>query len=191
MHHELEFPLKGKRNYVHGTSLFNAIVSIARDEGFSSGRANISFKHMLENTLCTVEHRKPTASDAVAAELQADDGSRLHLCINPAERKGAVQREEYDEAAICRGSALGERSIALDGATHDDAIEIVVSLCKKMHLDLVDDSRKWVFSRYLGAFPLPPIKHLEIIISKQVGTHLTCNEVRVAGKKIGEVFFSC
>jgi hypothetical protein len=57
-------------------------------------------------------------------------------------------------------------------------------------LEVVADSKKWVFSRYLGQFPIPEAKKVEIRIVKQVGVKLTKSDVLVNDEKIADLFFS-
>ena len=54
----------------------------------------------------------------------------------------------------------------------------------------VDSSKKWVFSRYDGQFPIPEMDKVELRITKQVGTRLTCSDVLVNGEKIADMYFS-
>ena len=88
------------------------------------------------------------------------------------------------------GALVDGNSITLVNPKHKDLIELVVSLCKKLHLEVVADSKKWVFSRYLGQFPIPEAKKVEIRIVKQVGVKLTKSDVLVNDEKIADLFFS-
>lgn len=192
MAQELEFAFKGKRDYVHGTSLFNAALDVARAQGLGDGTIDIAFKHMITTPRCELELRKPGPRDAVAARIQNDAGVTLELCVNPAESEAEeAQREPYDESAMCRDSEIFGTSITLSTTGHDDAIEVLVALCKKMHQASIDGSKKWVFSRYRGIIPLPVLTDIEIVTTKRVGVRLTCNAVYVGGHKIGDMFFSC
>ena len=192
MKQELEFAFKGNRDYVHGTSLFNAALDVARGQGVAKGTIDIAFKHMITTPRCLVALGKPGPQDAVAARILDDAGRSLELCINPAHGDaGEAQRVAYDEAAICRDSEISGTSITLVSSSHDDAIEVLVALCKKMHQASIDGSKKWVFSRYRGTVPLPTLADIEILTTKRVGVRLTCNAVYVGEHKSGDMFFSC
>ncbi|MCB5161519.1 hypothetical protein [Marinomonas algarum] len=187
---KLNFPFKGAREYVHGTSLFNAVVQAAVDKGLSSGEVNVSFKSMIHNPECVLEWRKPTPQDAVVAKFTSPYSEDAVICINEAKITGVAKRQDFDELEVCRGAVLGDMTITQEEPHHEDRIELLVSLCKKMHLECIDNSKKWVFSRYNGQFPIPKLEKVELRITKQVGTRLTCSDVIVNGCKIGDMYFS-
>jgi len=190
MREKLKFALKGNRNYVHGTSLFNALVSAAEHCGCGEGKINVSFKQMIRNPLCILEQREPTAQDAVVARIVGQEGVQFTLAINEASETEEADRQAFDEPEVCRGAMVGEKSIIQHSPHHQDLIELLVSLCKKMHQECVDASKKWVFSRYDGQFPIPEPDKVELTITKQVGTRLTCSDVLINGTKIGNIYFS-
>jgi hypothetical protein len=185
-----KFVFKGSRYYVQGTSLFNAVVDAAKKEGCVEGTLNISFKRMVHNPLCVIEKRAPGTEDAVVAKISCEGGSPFVLTVNEALETDETEREEFDEPEVCRSAVTGDKRITQDQPHHNDLIELLVSLCKKMHQECVDSSKKWVFSRYDGQFPIPEPKKIELIISKQVGTRLTCSDVLINGEKIGDIYFS-
>lgn len=186
----LKFVFKGDRNYVQGTSLFNALIEAAGQRGLAEGRINVSFKRMTHNPVCTLEERAPTAADAVVAKIAGSDGKSYSLCINAATETEEAVRQEFDEPEACRGSIVGDKSIVQEKPHHPDRIELLVSLCKKMHQNCVDSTKKWVFSRYDGRFPVPAMEKVEIRITRQVGTRLTCSVVLVNGEKVADMYFS-
>ncbi|OHY79845.1 hypothetical protein [Marinobacter sp. AC-23] len=190
MPESLKFAFKGNRNYVQGTSLFNALVHAAGQRGLTEGMINVSFKRMIHSPVCVLEQRSPTTDDPVAAKISGKDGESFGLCINESSETEVADRQEFDEPEVCRGAVLGEKSIVQENPHHQDRIELLVSLCKKVHQECIDDSKKWVFSRYDGQFPIPAPDKVELRITKQVGTRLTCSDVLVNGEKIGDMYFS-
>lgn len=186
----LKFVFKGSRNYVHGTSLFNALEHAAEQRGLANGKINVSFKKMIHNPLCILEERMPTTEDSVVAKITSSDGVTITLCVNEATEVEITDRQEFDELEVCKGAVLGENSIVQENPHHRDLIELLVSLCKKMHQVCIDDTKKWVFSRYDGFFPIPAPHKVELRITKQVGTRLTCSDVLVNDQKVGDMYFS-
>lgn len=185
-----QFVFKGSRDYVQGTSLFNAVVEAAKERGCAEGTLNVSFKRMIYNPVCRIEQRTPNAEDAVVAKFVCDGDSAFTLAVNEAPETGEAKRQEFDEPEVCRGAVTGDKRITQDQPHHKDLIELLVSLCKKMHQECVDSSKKWVFSRYEGQFPIPEPKNVELVIIKQVGTRLTSSDVLINGTKIGNIYFS-
>lgn len=190
MRKHLCFPFKGSREYVQGTSLFNAVIQTAEDIGLTTGTVSLSFKDMIHSPECILEQRAPTADDAVVAKISVSDSDDITLCINSAQTLTDARRDTFDEAEACRGAEVGDMSIKQINPHHQDRIELLVSLCKMMHLECIDNSKKWVFSRYNGLFPIPCPQEVELRITKQVGTRLTCSDVIVNGCKIGDMYFS-
>lgn len=186
----LKFVLKGSRNYVHGTSLFNALSQAAGERGLPAGNINVSFKHVIYNPVCVLEQRPPMAEDSVVAKISAQNAEGFVLCISEALETEETTREEFDEELVCKGAVVSAKSITQENPQHLDLIELIVSHCKKMHLESVDASKKWVFSRYDGQFPIPKPEKLELRIIKQVGTRLTCSDVLINDVKIGNIYFS-
>jgi len=190
MSKSLKFVFKGNRHYVQGTSLFNELVTASEERGLGEGKINVSFKHIISNPLCILEERSPTAADSVVAKVANKKGVSVTLCINEAPDTVEPSRQEFDETEVCRGAVLGDKSIRQKKPHHEDRIELLVSLCKKMHLACIDDTKKWVFSRYDGRFPIPALEDVELQITKQVGARLTCSEILINGEKIGDIYFS-
>lgn len=191
MKKQVNFVFKGNRDYVHGTSLFNAIVNNIVDQGIQKGALDISFRKMVHSSVCIIENRGFGPEDAVTAHVSKSEGDdALALVLYEDDSVEDPVRVEFDEEAVCQGAIVDGNSITLVNPKHKDLIELVVSLCKKLHMESVADSKKWVFSRYLGHFPIPEAKKVEIKIVKQVGVKLTKSDVLVNDKKIADIFFS-
>lgn len=185
------FPLKGARQYVHGTSIFNAFVNAAKDAGYTQGNIDIVFKKIVSNPDCLIQIRASLPDDSsVAVVSGAVDNSQITLCLVPADHMGPVIRVEYDEEAVCAGAVIEGSRISSQSATHDDEIELLIALCKKLHQSYFNADKKWLFSRYKGRFPLELSGEVSLSITKNVGTKLTCSDVVSGGRKVGEIFFS-
>lgn len=190
MSETLTFGFKGSRNYVHGTSLFNALVQAAGRRDLGEGKISLSFKHMIYNPACILEERSPAANDSVVAKITGNHAEHFVLCINESSKIKEAERQKFDEQEACRGSVVSDKIIVQHRPHHQDRIELVVSLCKKMHLECVDAKKKWMFSQYCGVFPIPEPEKVEIRITKQIGSRMTCSDVLVNDQKIADIYFS-
>jgi hypothetical protein len=190
MSETLQFVFKGSRNYVHGTSIFNALIQAACQRGLVNGKIDLSFKHMIHNPLCILEERSPSSDDFVVAKVSGNKGERFVLCIKESSETKEADRHEFNENEVCRDSVVSDKKIVQYNPHHPNRIELLVSLCKKMHLECVDDTKKWVFSRYNGQFPIPKPQKVELCIIKQIGSRMTCNDVLINDQKIAEIYFS-
>lgn len=182
-------PFKGHRDYVHGTSLFDSVVSVARTRRVASGRVDLAFHRMLRNPLCVIEARASVRDDAAVARIESERGECINLAINPSTESGEVSRVPYDEEQICEPSVLSAKGISLTEADHDSAIEVAVALCKRMHQRLLDDERKWMFARYQGLFPIPAKLEYQLCLQNNFGTKLTRTELRIGGQQWAQIFF--
>lgn len=184
------FPLKGARQYVHGTSIFNAFVNAAKDAGYTQGNIDVIFKKMVSNPGCFIQMRASLPEDSSVAVVTGADNSKTTFCLVPADCIGPITKVGYDEEAVCAGAVIEGSSISVKNATHDDEIELLVALCKKLHQTYFDIDKRWLFSRYKGRFPLELSGEVALSIAKNVGTKLTCSDVVSGGVKVGEIFFS-
>jgi len=137
-----------------------------------------------------LEEGVTNGSEGAVARIVGRNGEKLAMSIHESTATGEALRQDFNETEVCRGAVVGEYSIAQNLPHHKDCIELLVSLCKKMHQECVDSNKKWVFSRYDGQFPIPESDHVELRLIKQVGTRLTCSDVLIGGKKIGQMYFS-
>lgn len=184
------FPLKGSRQYVQGTSIFNAFVSAATSVGHAQGNIDVTFKKMVSNPDCLIQERASQSEDSSVALVTGLDGSKTTFCLVPAEAKGQISRVGYDEDAVCAGAIIDGCSIAVQSPTHKDEVELLVALCKKLHHVYFETDKKWLFSRYKGRFPLELAGDVKLSIAKNIGIKLTCSDVFSEGAKVGEIFFS-
>lgn len=186
----LKFVFKGSRNYVHGTSLFNALTQAACQRNLAEGKIDLSFKHMIHNPVCILEERSPSADDFVVAKITGNHGEHFVLCLNESPEAEEAEHREFDEKKVCYGSVVSDKMIVQYNPHHHNLIELIVALCKKMHLECVDATKKWVFFRYSGQFPIPVPEKVELRITKQIGSRMTCSDVLVNDEKIADIYFS-
>ncbi len=188
---QVSFPFKGNRDYIQGTSVFNAIVTFSQQIGIKQGTIDINFKAMIESPNCVIELRAAQSDDAVSANIScAQSGKKISLVVNPSSITSPMHRVKYDETNICKNSDVSELTISQKNLSHEDRIELVVALCKKLHIETIDHNKKWIFSRYKGEFPILIDKELRLNVVKRVGTRLTCSDVLADNKKIAQIFFS-
>lgn len=186
---KIVFPLKGERDYVHGTSLFD---EVERVSGLQSDGAevDISFRKMIHNPSCTLEIRPAKTDDSVIARIVKDSGEVLTICVNSSNEIVESVRIEYNEALICKYAKVDGSKIKSSLPNGFSNIEVVVALCKELHNAYIGNECKWIFSRFKGRMPLILERNIDLRIIKTVGTRLTCSEIFSAGNKVGEIYFS-
>lgn len=187
----LQFPFKGARQYIHSTSIMDAILEFSLPVPKPFG-IDFLFKKKILVSCCRVELREPEASDHVVIRVLPNAKSStppVFICINP--ESGCLQsrRIPYDEdhiSTVAVVSGCGIRSAVVDGFSDS---EIAVALCKRLHLEVVNANRKWVFSRYTGRFPLRLEGEIELVIAKRLGERMTCTDLYSSGELVGQIYF--
>lgn len=162
----------------------------AKTLGFAEGHIDLFLKRRVVNPACIIEQREPLDGDSAIAKITSETGERTSLCLITDSYAGESCYQEYDEEQLCKRAAVSGQIISLPSATYPSEIELLVALCKKLHLTIFE-IKPWVFSRYAGRYPLRINgKAVQIQIKKAVGTKLTCSDVYSDKEKIGEIYFS-
>lgn len=186
------FPLKGSRDYVHGTSIFDELVRSLPSLGLEESQVDLAFHRMIYDSICRVEIRDAIPGDSVVAKFTTIQGDQVVVCLNGAESDNVAERVPYDEETLARQASIQNGSICSAVVDGYSDVEHMVALCKRLHLEHYQgEAKRWVFSRYRGIIPLHLDGDVRITIVKSIGARLTCSEVFTAGRKLGEIYFSC
>jgi len=190
--------LRGSRNYVHGTDIYESILLGAEQLGLGSpdGRVSIhirrrmnsqpAFTYIVADEFETAEHRPCEFLLSVSGTLS----------IGWLEETGhpVAGNRDYDECAIRSCSTLEGESIRVTSQPSASAIEVVTSLATHMHEKLfpADPGTKWwavrlEFDRPLCAADIPSMR---IGIEQKLGKRLTRSHVSAGDERIGTLHFS-
>jgi hypothetical protein len=186
----VNFVYKGDRNYIQGSSIFNSIVNSIIEKGFFSGELSVSFKKIITTSTCVLEFRPNNDQDACVARFKGSDYKNFQeLCINPLKNDNLI-RVPFKEEEVCKNSMIIELNITQVSPSHDDVIELVISLCKKIHIEKISSEKKWIFCGYKGKFPIPkPNKIISLDVKKIIGNRMTWSDFYVDNEFIGSINF--
>lgn len=189
----VSFPLKGTRDYVHGTSIFDELERMLTTLERPHTQIDLAFHQMIHSTTCSFEFRAVQTGDSAVAKLVEEQDGGLIVCINAVDEAHCPPiRTSYDEDAISNQAEIEGatiRSSLIEGYSNS---EIMIALCKRLHHEhFKEGCRRWVFSRYRGNIPLALEGNITITIAKSIGTRLTCSEIFTAKHKVGDIYFSC
>lgn len=198
---KLNLSFKGQRPYIHGTSILDEVMACALGlYGPELVEVDFSIHKMVDKKLFV----RWFSSDASVLDKQESiaqikfknkdnyiNGGIFSESESPSERVPYFESLVTDFCSI----DIGRRKIALE---RDDSgfsgIEILVAMNKALHLAVFENlvDIQWVFCRWSGpVWPLPDdMKGVAITLKKNLGTRLTCAEVILRGRVMGNLYFS-
>lgn len=191
----LDIPLKGSRDYIQGSDLFNAAFeALVAEAGEPSGEFEIAFHRMAHRQVELVWETEDAPADAFALGSRTSNGVRARYWMRESEAP-LSDRQPYPEDEIVAqmrfDEALSEAQLSMAFPYSD--MEIWVSMIKALHQRrFTDAAGKWVFARAkLKTYdPTHAPAPLRVALAATLGTKLTRNEVYLNDEKIGDVFFA-
>ncbi|MDF1815519.1 MAG: hypothetical protein P1V20_25195 [Verrucomicrobiales bacterium] len=193
---EVEMAFRGARDYLHGTDLYDAVVSSSDDPCSAMSDFYINFHSKLV--------KQPDIVWDVPADRMKDSSFRVEFgCqIQGAERKGAIfesdrsisDRRECNEKKVVESAQidLENRTGILVVPADARPIESVVFLNKHLNsLVLPHIKAPWLFTKIELSQMLPEntIKNLELKLSQVLGDRLGRSEIIVDGASVGHITF--
>lgn len=194
----LDLPFRGERAYLHGTDLYQAIVT-ALGSDLPVGPISITFHSLLKqlpDLVCSSESLRHLREDpAFRGELRFGQGdSVLHAALMESERPATSRKTcNENDVAACSVVDVEAKSAKLEKPQIGSPIEQVVFLNKHLHLKLLPHlSPKWLFARLELNAPLPSEapQTLEIVLKQVLGNRFTRSEILVEGERFGFISFS-
>ena len=193
----IDIPLKGGRNYLHGTDIYSAIVEYFSTQGWNykeTIRFTLKF-HGFAKSRCELFISPPDEQpkdfstyfrvnfeDKIFQGWLSETGEPIDDRINSYE-------SEIQSAAIRE-----DKSIVLKGENEFPAIESVVFITKKLHYDLITppDGKIWVFAALdISRLFVPrDTNDLKIVIKDILQNRFSTSDIFVGNEHIGEIYFS-
>lgn len=190
------FRYKGKRDYIHGTDMFNEIFSVIHETNLT----NILFSvhDFIRPRSCEIYttsiKEEITAIEGVKSRCQVNvDGETRWLALkeNSMQTGDNDSRYEYDENHVISLCELREESISLMGHSPFTFIETVVAMNKRLLEELFPDANgKWVFTRIDLDFLSYADTNLCLNFKHNMNFRLVKSEIIEGGQKIGDIYFS-
>ena len=192
--HPLTLPLKGTRDYLHGSDIVPALFALTGPVD----KPSFQFHRMAMRPLAARR-----IDDAGLAELRAAD--ELHALMSFRDPGGAIvrvavlpdpagaarppERMAYDEAAIVAGATLDGPQIVDTRAERDNFPERVLALHKRLLNELFGNAT-WLFSRLdLAHGPVAPTE-IRVSFARRIGDEVFQSRIDADGIRLGTLFFS-
>lgn len=192
---QIEFLFKGKRNYIHGSDIFNTIISTYSGNIISNIRFTLHDfvrtpfcqLHLADNknTLNTIQN--------IRARFQYDENGITHwLALTEAtDDKTSTGRYDYDEDQLISLYRMGNESIFLTEQSPFTFIETILAMNKYMHQQLFPEAiGKWIFTRIDLDTRYDERKNLALHFKHNMNYRLTKCDIMVNGNKVGDLYFS-
>lgn len=187
----LDLPFLGQRQYIQGTTLFDALLP------FIPGQAKISFKipHLIKSDRLELINLRGVERipDSLAASLiwgtPAETGGLGVMPLPPSERP---RRIAYDESQINSLAKFTGGLAELDRPSPFSFAGTIVSLNKAMLLQQFpkNEPGRWLFVRLdLSKIPENFIP-LSLTLNNIIGGRIAKTEIKVGGFMIGDLYFS-
>ncbi len=195
---KIQFRFKGTRNYVHGTDLFDAILSMAMVffKEYPS-RIKGTFHRLLASDAILriynegeeLDHADPYA--AFSIELKSHSYTASITNAN----SHITSSYEYDEKIVLEKMVMEKDTAKMLATSAFTYIEQIVAMTKELHLTLYPDMvEKWLFTRIDIKDVLDPSlypgRELVIKALKNFHNRLTQNAVFLDDHMLGHIWFS-
>ena len=187
----LKLPFLGQRDYLHGTTLFDALT-----ETVPAGSAVcFKFSHMIrsDQVEITTLPDTPDEADTFAASLAWNDGGRHGwLGVKPAPLSNALLRQPYAEERVTGPAVFEPNRVRFRGPSPFTLVATLVPLHKALLVrqEVGQGPGQWVFTR-LDLGQRPALYHeLAVEIEHLLGRRLAKSRVWIDGAECGTIFFS-
>lgn len=193
---QLELGYKGSRDYLHGTDMYDAIVEylgrVAPQHIHSPVKMVLhDFSHNQCDMLYSIGAGHCPRPDNARLEFYLSDN--ISGWLRETDRL-VVARRPYPEDEIVAQSRIEGQTIfaASNAAFSFSAIEVLVSLTKRLHVIMRSGSARWAFTRLELQRPLQcgDSGSLQVELLQTLGNRLTKSAVRVGKVTLGHIFFS-
>lgn len=190
----LSLRFKGSRDYLQGPDIYNETLSWVCANRGEAKEIDIAFHRIARHQLDLVIGDLPAGLEpiAVCSYTVADRQERVYLIESDVP---VSERYPYPEDEIVCAMTVNAdaRTGRLRGGSSYSDIEVWVAMTKALHQGVFPGlSGKWLFvrGRFAQYYRSHGAEDYELTIKACFNNKLTRSEALVAGKKVGEIFFS-
>ena len=187
----LTLPYLGRRDYLQGTTLFDALrprCAGGTDLQFKLGRLMKTDRVLVETFSVTIAD--PARFDAT---LTWTSGSQQNwLGVTAAAPSASPQREPFDEDVITRRARFEGESVSISDQQGESTVRTVVALNKALLSRLLapPPPGKWLFTRLELSRDIDTFADLALRCRNRVGFAAVSSVIAVDGSQLGTVMFS-
>ena len=185
----LTLPFLGKRTYLHGTTLFEALSETHRRISDFSFKIN---RLIPSNRVRFHQGQVPEGAKASAQMVFTASGAQHTLMVVAEPPSETIERSPYDEQAIADLARFEGDSATVSGPSPITTIKTMVALNKALLLRRFspDAPGQWFFTRIDGDFYPDAFSEMTITCRNSLSPSAMPSEVSADGKKLGRLIFS-
>jgi len=193
--HNVSLSFKANRNYIHGTDLFNELLSYFTEKNLTN--INYTIHKLIENNhghiyiADTAEEFKyllPISNATI--RLCADEKMHWVAFLFADEPPINSIRYMYDENNLIKLCRFGEKTIVLHEGSPFTFIETIVAMHKQLLQTLHPNAGKWLFTKLiLTSYPVSG-KTISISYRHNFNFKLVKSSILIDGELMGEIYFS-
>ena len=189
------FELKGNREYVHGTDIFNHLLKDVARDSVPLSNIELIFSRRIENTACTwYQSRDKGRIHALSAPCRGHyqlGDVVYYVSLAPQETQGARTRIEYDEDAITAGSRLTVSTAVVRTNRNYTFIENLIALNKQFHNTYYTPPvNKWMFAKLELTSAPDDTENIELRVASMIPNRLSKCRIVADKTEIGFLFFA-
>lgn len=191
---EPEARLRGTRDYVHSTDLYEEIAAGASQAGLQfSGPLDFRIRAKVTHRPRYLFQPAGEAVGAHAATCTFKSGDEAWVAVVTETDQTVLARKPYDEGPAARFSKLEGKTAALDGATGMRPIEALTALAVHLHKTALPPPAglRWMLGQLIlgRALESGDATKLTLEIDKQIGQATTRTRITAREGMIGTMIF--
>jgi hypothetical protein len=191
----LDLPLKGGRDYLHGTDMFQHVRAVLmRPSDAPLLNFEIAFHRLATRPLELEVGGKIIPKNAATTGSYHGEAGKVLFCL--LETDGVITcHRPHPEEDIINCAQFSEKTATAtlqEDMTFTD-IEIWVAMIKELHMRLFPDvTGKWLFARAKMSeySPHHTSTSYGVAFASRFGHKLTRSEITLDGRKVGDIFFA-
>ena len=187
---EYALPLLGTRTYLHGTTLFDALMQHVPQA--ASVSFTISRRIDSDRVAFFVRPGDDQQRDVSAKLAWRTDASSGLIAVKPLSPSVEPRRMPYDEALVTRALVPGDRSVSLEGKTPFGFVATLIPMFKALLARVVkpDSAGQWMFTRLDAKAPTEGFLPLQLNYEGMLGNSLARSGIECRGQRAGTLYFS-
>lgn len=189
-----EVRLRGSRNYVHSTDLYEGIMAGAKAAGLNfEGPLDFRVRARINHHPRYIYQSLNDAADTGAATCTFTSGGSHWVAIVQETDESVTLRKPYDEGPVARFSTIEGQKAVLDGMTMMRPIEALTALAVHLHKTVLPppEGQRWMLGRLAIRRALEPADatRLTLEIDRQIGKTTTRTCISAHDGVIGTMIF--
>lgn len=187
---EYALPLLATRTYLHGTTLFDALMQHVPQAATVS--FTISRRIDSDRVAFIVQPGSDQQGDVSAKLAWRTDASSGLIAVKSLSPSAEPGRTPYDEALVTNALVRSTRSVILEKTSPFSFIATLIPMFKTLLADTVkpDSAGQWMFTRLDAKPPAEDFLPLRLKYEGMLGNSLARSAIECRQQKVGTLYFS-